>query len=91
MIRKKGLDHVTVEDLVEEITLQGRGRHENCGVEYILMHCVWTAEVPQDVKDEILEKIQIYIKKEVDTMAKESEALLKKSETTLKKSETTFY
>ncbi|RMX68173.1 hypothetical protein DD238_007811 [Peronospora effusa] len=39
VIRKKGIDHVTVEDLVEEITLEGR------------------ALVPEDVKNEILEKI----------------------------------
>ncbi|CAI5729053.1 unnamed protein product [Peronospora destructor] len=54
VIRNKGIDHVTVEDLVEEITLQGR------------------ALVPGDVKNEILEKIKMFIKKEIEVTSEKS-------------------
>ncbi|EGZ14821.1 hypothetical protein PHYSODRAFT_354729 [Phytophthora sojae] len=46
VIRNKGIDQVTVEDLIEEITPKGR------------------ASVPEDVKNDLLEKIKAFIEKE---------------------------
>ncbi|KAH7491303.1 hypothetical protein PRIC1_014192 [Phytophthora ramorum] len=46
VIRNKGIDQVTVEDLVEEITPKGR------------------ATVPEDVKNDLLEKIKAFIEEE---------------------------
>ncbi|KAG6958541.1 hypothetical protein JG688_00010483 [Phytophthora aleatoria] len=48
VIRNKGIDQVTVEDLIEEITPKGR------------------ASVPEDVKNNLLEKIKAFIEKEAD-------------------------
>ncbi|KAG7387707.1 Transcription and mRNA export factor eny2 [Phytophthora pseudosyringae] len=48
VIRNKGIDQVTVEDLIEEITPKGR------------------ASVPEDVKNDLLEKIKAFVEKEAD-------------------------
>ncbi|DAZ93605.1 TPA: hypothetical protein N0F65_003655, partial [Lagenidium giganteum] len=48
VIRSKGIDQITVEDLIEEITPKGRGEN---------------ASVPESVRAEMLEKIKSFIEK----------------------------
>ncbi|RLN87164.1 hypothetical protein BBJ28_00008113 [Nothophytophthora sp. Chile5] len=77
VIRNKGIDQVTVEDLVEEMTPKGRGKPSE-RVGHMAKRkdsdsdsnsdsdlcCVATASVPEGVKNELLEKIKAFIEKE---------------------------
>lgn len=71
MIRNKGIDQVTVEDLVEEITPKGRGAHtptralsaHKGGRDSIVRAAIVIGSVPESVKTEMLEKIKTFIEK----------------------------
>ena len=63
VISQKGLDHVTVESLVEDITPRARGIM--CAVQQLIacfkMCCI--ASVPDYVKKELLQQIRDYLDK----------------------------
>jgi hypothetical protein len=67
VIRKKGLEKVTVEDLVAEITPHGRGKHPPrlLAITYIFIRkndiCIDLATVPEDVKAELLKRIRLFL------------------------------
>ncbi|RLN46432.1 hypothetical protein BBJ28_00008405 [Nothophytophthora sp. Chile5] len=77
VIRNKGIDQVTVEDLVEEMTPKGRGKllesvghmakrkdSDSVPASGSDLGCVAIASVPEGVKNELLEKIKAFIEKE---------------------------
>jgi enhancer of yellow 2 transcription factor len=62
IIRRKGLEKVTVEELVAEITPHGRCKLENCGFDSCIYNYLSsTATVPEDVKTELLKRIRLFL------------------------------
>ncbi len=59
MIKQKGADNITVEELVEEITARGRGLFNFFLSVHSLSLC--TANVPPDVKAELLQRIRRFL------------------------------
>ncbi len=68
MIRNKGIDQVTVDDLIEEITPKARGKLVHIpyhGMESpSILTCICPASVPEPIKTELLERIKTFIEKE---------------------------
>ncbi|KAJ0065805.1 hypothetical protein NL108_000030 [Boleophthalmus pectinirostris] len=66
VIKEKGLEHVTVEDLVAEITPKGRGnsplfQKSKKDFEYLIRFPSFAAMVPDSVKKELLHRIRAFL------------------------------
>lgn len=66
IIRRKGLEKVTVEELVAEITPRGRCTWCCCmlHIVFILMiyfSLIYTATIPEEVKAELLKRIRTFL------------------------------
>ncbi|KPP78020.1 hypothetical protein Z043_102507, partial [Scleropages formosus] len=65
VIKEKGLEHVTVEDLVAEITPKGRGIHRsNLKIlvpVLVVHHSYMVTLVPDSVKKELLQRIRAFL------------------------------
>ena len=69
VIRKKGLEKVTVEELVADITPQGRGNTCTsilcdsiyCSIMYNYNVMISLATVPEDIKAELLKRIRVFL------------------------------
>ena len=61
-IRRKGLEKVTVEELVAEITPKGRGNvqcYNSIYFKYIFPF--YSATIPEEIKTELLQKIRKFL------------------------------
>ena len=69
VIRRKGLEKVTVDDLVSEITPRGRCKWNcfpvcqwySCALPTIVLVSSTTATIPEDVKAELLKRIRTFL------------------------------
>lgn len=63
IVKQKGLENITVDELVQEITPKGRGKNKWIAWSNVCWMIVYLALVPDTIKKEMLARLRQYLSK----------------------------